>query len=177
MSPTRHYFPKAIAPPPRKRRIRPQHDGVTVRVLVRGQSRLVSSRYAAQQMGRSKGGRRAQQLGAGHRWTPDTARQAALKGWATRRRPSAYREGVRIGGPARYRPRVVRVPIREQYARHQGAGVGYDREQGQWYVRDEAGGTRRLSERYALIRLGMLPPAKRLRGLVPEQVLQHWNRK
>ena len=76
----RHYFAKAIAPPPRVPR--PHHKGKKVVVqLPNGQTRITSSAKWAQQQGGVKGAATLHALGLAHRWTSETARVAALKSW------------------------------------------------------------------------------------------------
>ena len=92
----RHYFAKAIAPPP-PRMPRPQHTGQKVVVqLPNGQTRITSSAKWARLQGSVKGAATLHARGLAHRWTSEEARAAALKSWKHKGR-FIHRIGRRIG--------------------------------------------------------------------------------
>ncbi len=173
MSPTRHYFTKAVAPPAKVRVVRPDHKGqIVMAVLANGAHVAMSSRDAASQMGCSKGGATTQARGTANRFTSETARKAALKCWATRWRKV---RGIRIGRPAKKRPSVDRVALRAQHQKADGdpyGGVqfhyGYRPMLDCW---TEVGpnGPRVINEVTALRKLGHLEYPRR--GVVPVKVV------
>ena len=157
----RRYFTKAIAPPPKVRKVRPNHKGKRVIVTMpNGSKRIMASRDVALAMGRSKGGLSTHAKGKRHTWTSETGRKAVNKLWNTRQR-FIKRIGARIGVPCKRRPSVARAPIRAYYAtvnsvEHGIAYTGTENGKHIW-VEDTAGITRRLSETCALRKLGHLP--------------------
>ena len=165
--PTRHYFAKAIAPPPRRKA--PDYRRKIVMTTKQTGSgtiyRAMAAREAASQQGRSKGGQTAAARGMSHRWTSESAKEARQKGLEARYGRLATRIGVKVGGRIKYRPSVNRAALRVLYTERLVSGVGYDpfynghpfhKPHGQWLVVDTHG-TRCISERTALRRLGHLP--------------------
>lgn len=175
----RHYFAKAIAPPPKVRTPHPDHAGKAVRLqLGSGQHRTMSSRQLAHARGVSKGG----QVTAGRanpgRFTSETARKAIQKCWATRwRKVRGRRIGRSVSKP------VDHAMLRERHARFNGAPlegeVYYSPEHYQWLVVSYTNGVlfqRQVSERAALVRLGYLKkPRQRIYVPGPhDQIVDQW---
>ena len=156
-------------------RVNPRHQGKSVWVVMdkSGKKQLMSSRAAAHRMGVSKGGKMIHALGKAHQWTSEEARKAARKGWKHKGR-LATRIGIRVGRSAKRRPRVVRAPLRAQYAWVTGQGprplVWFDQGLGQWFAVSILNplAIYKVSERAALVRLGYLPSAH---GPVPGTIL------
>lgn len=118
-----------------------------------GDTRQYGGSWLAQRQGNAKGGQIAQARGTGYRWDSESARQAALKAWQTRWRKV---RGIRIGRRAKQRPRVLRAPLRAIYALEPKNGIQYSPALKVWVITDDQG-TRCLSERTALQKLGHLP--------------------
>lgn len=167
----RHLHPRRK---PRPWGSRVSHKGKAVIVLTReGVTRTMSSRDAASQLGRSKGGRTAQARGTGHRYTSETARAAARKLWDTRY-PMNVKLGRRLGRVSKCLPAVRRAPLREKHAFS--APEGYPHAAGIYYVKlhtvsgvrhqwvsyDGGTGVQLLGERTALRRLGYLRYPRKL---------------
>ena len=174
MKPARRFFTKAhsLDKVPMLKRKRPSYPkGWTSGVAVSrgpGKGTLVAHpRWIARQTGASKGGLRIAELGVAHRFTPETARKAALRRWKTRTRISK-RLGIRLGMKPKNRPAVKRAPIRAIHDVWQGAkpvqGVCYNSKLGTWAFEG-----RIISERRALQRLGYLPPTNKNWVPVQEQ--------
>jgi hypothetical protein len=159
--PTRKYFTKAIAPikPPKPPVIKRSKQQFVVVRLPNGETRFMNSGYVAMKMGQSKGGERVQQLGKAHRWTSEEARACAKKLWATRWKMNR-RINKRLGRPASNKPMVMRAALRAHYAVWPDKGIHYQPPRllgvGLWILTTKEG-SRVLSERAALIRLGHLP--------------------
>ena len=97
--------------PPRRRdtykvvpKPRPNHRQKTVIVTTRGRkgTTIMTSREAAKQLGRSKGGQRRVALGTGHTWSKEEARLAGIKSHqkgsrrrSAKRRPAVDHEAIR----------------------------------------------------------------------------------
>ena len=159
--PTRHFFKKAHAhdrPPTVKR---PNYRGKVVLVRMPGRGTIpMAARKLAHLQGASKGGTATASRPNPGRFTSESGRKAARKVWATRWRPSAFREGVRTGRRVKYRPRVNRAALRIRYSEYPVKGIQYDPEYDTWMLTDSYG-IRRVTERTALRRLGHLPnPAR-----------------
>lgn len=172
MTPTRHYFTKAIAPPPKvkkpsKASITKGHIGKRVIItLPNGQTRIMSSRDAALAMGRSKGGLSTHAKGKRHTWTSESGSKAAKKLWRTRWR-YLHSIGGRIGMPTKRAKAVKRAPLRLLYAHHLTNGISYTGTEFGKHIWVEVGADgicRRLQEVTALRKLGHLPTTS---GLIP----------
>lgn len=149
----RHLHPRRK---PRPWGSRVVHKGKAVVVTTQdGQTRMMSSRDAASQLGRSKGGRTAQARGTGHRFTSEEARAAARKLW-DKRYPINKRIGARLGRPCNLRPFVYRAPLRLKHVFYYACPPGVYYLENQWVERSN-GQTRPIGERTALRRLGYLP--------------------
>lgn len=167
--PTRHFFRKAVAPPPKIRR--PKHKGKIVMVqLGSGQTTIMASGKVASQIGSSKGGLTSAARGVAHRWTPEEARKARLRSLGK----LCKRIGVRVGMRSKRRPQVKRAPLRQLHSYPNVVeGIWYDLQQKTWFTRNTAYNSpldqtvygRTLSERAALTRLGYLPSKRK--GFVP----------
>lgn len=129
--------------------------GIVLIETADGRKLLSSKQEAQRQLQRSKGGQRAQATGRGHAWNSKTARKAALKRW--RKHPMTKR-GYRRGQRFKNRPPVAHGPLRERYALNPCRGVQYSPALQVWLLTDDSG-TRPISERTALRRLGHLPRA------------------
>jgi hypothetical protein len=164
--PTRHFFRKAIAPPPRVPA--PQHKGKTVMVqLGSGQTRIMASGELALQRGRSKGGLTSAARGVAHRWTSEEAKKAHKKSLGK----LCTRIGVRVGRRAKRRPAVKRAPLRERHCfPNVVEGITFDPVSRKWIVHQAPDSLtvpmwREIGERAALQRLGYLPTKRK--GFVP----------
>lgn len=157
------------------------HEGkAVITLLANGEHRLMSQREAVSQIGRSKGGRTAQQRGTAHRFTREEASKAAKKLWATRYRMN-QRIGTRLGRPAKLKPMVRRQPIRDQrtwsaaWAQQFPILVGegqvlFDADLRQWFQWDQHLVRHYIGERTALRKLGYLPYPRK--GTVPLRIVQ-----
>lgn len=122
-------------------------------------------------MRQSLAGQTAQAKGRGYQWTSDTARAAARKRW--KRHPMTAR-GYRKGQRFTRRPNVQRAPLREKYALPPSANtpIRYRPSDNCWELSD-ALGTRTISERTALRKLGYLPgPTDRVLPVKIERVVR-----
>lgn len=180
---TRHFFRCAHEQDRPPRVPRPQHR----RRIVLGQRtepngkltlRTMSSREAAMQMGRSRGGTKAHATGKAYEWDSESARKAARRAWATRWRMNR-KIGKRLGRPAKNRPAVDHKALRERYATGMAGHAGdhiiwfspaTSTRPACWWDDLYGYGNKRISERTALIRLGHLPPKTRHRGFIPESI-------
>jgi hypothetical protein len=155
---TRHYFKRAFAPAPKPPKVkRPDHKGKNVLVeMTPGHWQAMRSSDYAQLIGRSKGGLTAQARGTAYKWTSEQATKAIKKCWKTKWGKGS-RIGVRLGRPAKLRPAVDRVALREYYSIHTVKGISYNPIAASWNV---GGGwtsiPRVISEVQALRRLGHL---------------------
>lgn len=158
--------------PPKRRKPRlvpkPNYRGKAVIAIHETGAVAMAAGLAAQQVARSKGGRRIHELGKAHQFTSETARAAALKLWRTRQRKV---KGVRVGMRRNVAPRTNRKDLRLIYAIgncEPESPAWYDPFEQQWFA-----WTREfpISERTALRRLGHLPYRNR-KGIVPERVVQ-----
>ena len=127
--------------------------------LPSGQTRTIREAEYRKQQGRSKGGYSIQASGKAHRWTSESARQAALKGWKRKRfSPFKGREGIRMGVAVHRRPRLCYRELREQYADCPTGRIRYHRARQEWQMACPCWVILRvLSERQALRYLGHLP--------------------
>lgn len=130
-------------------------SSVVLIVTADGRKLLCRQPTAFRRLWASKAGTASHASGRGHRFTSATAAAAARKRWA--RHPPTGR-GYRKGARFVFRPRVARAPLRAYYARHPTLGIQYSPPAQGWFVTDDHG-TRQLSERAALIKLGHLPRA------------------
>ena len=134
-----------------------------------GRKLLLSYPTAVARMRQSLAGQTAQAKGLGYQWTSDTARAAARKRW--KRHPMTAR-GYRKGQRFTRRPNVKRAPLREKYAVAPSSGIQYHPSKQQWSLSD-ALGTRVITERTALRRLGYLPgPTDRVLPVKIERVVR-----
>ena len=95
-----------------------------------------------------------------HRWTPETARTAALKSWRKKGRKSPFkgREGVRIGRKLHRAPPIDHAALRAYYAANPTRRIRYYPGVHQWRVACPCWTiVRVISERQAFILLGHLP--------------------
>lgn len=134
-----------------------------------GAIRHYAASMVASQQGRARGAEALHISGKAHRWTSTSARDAALKMW--KQRPVNKRIGVRLGKRIALRPRLNHAAIRAVYLDSSWSTVWYERGSltiglGHWRVKT-ATGSRAISERAALVRLGYLPNR---RGFVPRVV-------
>lgn len=159
--PTRTFFnkgralalrPPKVKPPP-KRKI-PERAYITVEAPDGKGVRQYRTRYVNNKLASQKGGQTAQARGTGHRWDSESASKASKKVWRTRWRVNK-RLGVRVCRKPKNRPTVSHVELRGFYANNPVKGIVYGTDTG-WLLTD-AHGTRRISERTALTRLGHLP--------------------
>lgn len=175
---TRHYFTKAhsddkpVKVP--KKKLPPRAAYILIQTP--DGMRKWNARRAAQQVGRSNGGRAIHRLGLAHRWTSEEAKAAAHKVWNTRWKMK-MRIGARVGRPAKNRTRVDHQAMRELHTDSPVYGIQYvppvqyiDRRGhvGYW-ITGEGDEAVQISERTALTRLGYLPSP---RGFVPRKVYQ-----
>lgn len=116
---------------------------------------LMAEDTAARRMFAAQGGIAAQAAGTAHRFTSSKGRKAALKRW--RKHPMTAR-GYRKGARFVRRPPVPRQPFRDKYALEPCRGIQYTPDSKQWVLSDRYG-TRIITERTALQRLGHLPKA------------------
>jgi len=134
-----------------------------------GQTRRISSAKVARQLGRAKGANTLHAIGKAYVWTSETARTAALKRW--KQTPMNKRIGVRLGVSVVRQAAVNHVDLRCIHTDVGLLGVWYVKASrqngpGYWLVKTLIG-SRRISERAALIRLGYL---RNPRGFVPRVV-------
>lgn len=131
----------------------------------------MSSREAASQLGRSKGGQTKAARGRTKgNFTPETARKAARRLWTGRWKISK-RIGVRVGRPAKMRPALNHAALRAYYEMRLTKGVQhYTCPNGEtsWLKSYSDGSERQISERTALIHLGYLKPKRKHR--MPEVI-------
>jgi hypothetical protein len=132
--------------------------------LADGTTRLMSADEVRRKLASQKGGRTAARKGTRYSWNSKTAREAALKAWATRWRRLRY-SGVRAGRPRHQRPPVDHAKLRAYYAKHPTLGIHFYPASNRWFEVTSQGYVQ-LSERSALIRLGHLPPPRK-RGNIP----------
>jgi len=140
--------------------------------LANGQTRRISSAKVARMVGRARGAEALHTAGKAHRWTSASARAAALKMW--RLNPVNRNVGWRLGRPAKNRKplrEAERQQIRKTHAGPSSGTVWWQQGSdpvglGSWRV-SHSTGSRTISERAALIRLGYLPNP---RGFVPTNV-------
>lgn len=119
--------------------------------LASGQTRVVSTGFALQQLGRSKGG---QLTGPEHQFTSATGSAAVRKRWE---RHPVTRTGMRLGARLVRRKAVKREPLRQHYASNPTRGIRYVNGLGWFYDAAERGQFVQISERTALKRLGHIP--------------------
>lgn len=124
-----------------------------------GVTRRIGSAKVALQQGRARGAETLHATGKAHKWDPATARAAALKMW--RQRPVNKHVNWRLGKRIRSRPTINHAAIRAVYQMVDWSAVWYGpgsrpNEPGHWHIKTETG-SRIISERAALIRLGYLP--------------------
>jgi hypothetical protein len=169
--------------PPKRRKPSTRPDYYRKVVMTTGlvgdrvRSRTMAAREAARQQGRRKGGLKTQALGLGHRWTSETAREAARALWARKRHKplgssQGTRLGVRIGLRSNRRKPVLRAPLREHYAQHVVRGIAYipaDASTPGFWSQMTEHGIQRISERTALTKLGHLRPYT---GYVPDTIVE-----
>jgi hypothetical protein len=129
--------------------------------------KTMASRKAAQVLGGQKGGLKSSANGTAHRWTPETARKAAIKSW-TKRRKFNRRIMARVGVKANRAKGLWREPLRAYYAENPTRGITYYMDVKAWFRQ----GTptvqaRELSERAALTALGHLSTD---RGFIPDSI-------
>jgi hypothetical protein len=134
-----------------------------------GVTRHIASSHLAKQIGRSKGAETLHATGKAYRWTPATARAAALKMW--RLSPRNKRIGVRLARPAKRRPAVNHAALRAIFTDAALHDVCYEKASrtsgpGVWRVKTSTG-SRVISERAAFVRLGY---RHNPRGFVPRNV-------
>jgi hypothetical protein len=129
--------------------------------------KTMSSRKAAQVLGGQKGGLAIAAAGTAHRWTPETARKAAVKSW-TKVRKFNKRINARVGVKANRRKALWRAPLRAYYAENPTRGIHFENSfLGARWLRTSHGITREISERAALTALGHLSSP---RGYIPDSI-------
>lgn len=134
-----------------------------------GRKLLLSYPTAVARMRQSLAGQTAQAKGLGYQWTSDTARAAARKRW--KRHPMTAR-GYRKGQRFTRRPNVKRAPLRKAYSTSPINGIQFHTSSASWTISD-ALGTRTISERTALRKLGYLPgPTDRVLPVKIERVVR-----
>lgn len=124
--------------------------------LENGQTRLLQPAAVRLRLGQSRGGQAAQANGLANRFTSETGRKAARKSHGRR----SKRTGAVLGRKRKYRPRIDRKALRARHVWWLTApeeDICYWPDLGVWTDNGQ-----RLSERTALIRLGHLPPRRRM---------------
>lgn len=154
--------PPKVKPPPKRKIL--ERAYITVEAPDGKGVRQYRTRYVNNKLASQKGGQTAQARGTGYRWDSASASKAAKKVWRTRWRVNK-RLGVRVCRKPKNRPAVNHVALRAIYAGNPVKGIVYVSavyrfdnlsELGHWTLTDTHG-TRRISERTALTRLGHLP--------------------
>lgn len=178
---TRHFFRKAVAPPPKPpcdphaRKYHPRQTAVSemadpltgARVM-----RKTNASWAYRKIAASKAGKASQASGNANRFTSESGRKASLKLWKTRQRMV---NGIRIGVKLARKPKLDRKAIRAIYNETPKHGIECVIQQWfggvpsfYWQRTDaDTGVVTRITERTALIRLGYM---KQYLRFVPESV-------
>jgi hypothetical protein len=158
----RQYFKRAVEAK-RQAEIRALKGRVAVKTPD-GQSRVVQASFVKQQLGRINGALKLQRTGKSGNFTSETARAAINARWA---KHVMTRFGFRKGARFVRRAPVKRAPLRARYAMNPTRGVQYVPNLRVWTVTDDHG-TRPITERTALIRLGHLP--RRNDAIIPVEI-------
>lgn len=120
-----------------------------------GRKLLSAEPTARRRLNASRGGTAAQANGTAWRFDSSRGRKAAIKRW--KRHPMTAR-GYRKGARFVRRSPVPRQPLRDKYALQPCRGIQYSPALRTWFITDD-NGTRGITERTALRKLGHLPRA------------------
>jgi hypothetical protein len=167
--PTRHFFRKAIAPPPKPPKDQKQRR-YSKRQLVVAENihpltgkrvvRFLSASAAARKVAASIAGKASQASGRANRFTSESGSKASKKLWTTRQRKV---NGIRIGNKLtgwKKGQRLDRMALRKLYHEHPKHGIKCVYQSAvapAWERTDPTTGvTSPITERTALIRLGYM---------------------
>jgi len=176
--PTRHFFRKAVAPPPKppcdskKRKYHKRQTAIAENLDPLTGSRVVrrmDAGSAYRRIAASKAGKASQASGNANRFTSESGSKASKKLWKTRQRMvNGIRIGVKLSGRKKH---LNRIDLRKLYVENPKHGircVDQTPSAPVWERIDEPSGVfLRISERTALIRLGYM---KKLLRFVPTSV-------
>lgn len=171
---TRKYFQKGLLASQKNdamklsRKRKRQHSPTSVSLVrtAEGLTRIVDTGFALHQMGVSKAASKGHANGNAPQFTSESGRKAVAKRWA---KHPITRTGMRRGARLVRRKAIPRGPLREKYSLNPVRGVQYFPTLKVWLLTDE-NGTRPITERTALRRLGIIP--KERETLVPVEIIR-----
>lgn len=157
----RHKLPTTSSP----KRSRGPKTAVLV-LTAEGHYRIADSGFVRHQVAVSKSRVKQHALKTAPQFTSVSAKAAITKRWA---KHPVTRTGMRRGARLIRRKPVARQPLRDRYTLAPVRGVQYSPALKVWVLTDEFG-TRPITERTALIRLGHLPKARE--SFVPVEIVK-----